>query len=101
MTESKALFESSQVCAKVIVSCFFRASATTRFYTLSLHDALPISHPARRDPGPAGTRALPAPAAHRRRARPAPAAAAALTPANAGSRSEEHTSELQSHDNLV
>src|SRR6202041_4132343 len=57
---------------------FFNDTATTEIYTLSLHDALPISpldpH-ARWDRG----RGL-------RRGRP---------------RSEEHTSELQSHVNLV
>src|SRR5690242_21491999 len=61
---------------------FFNDTATTEIYTLSLHDALPISG----DPGPT-----------RRRGR---------SPARAGCpraarRSEEHTSELQSHVNLV
>src|SRR2546430_12620689 len=69
---------------------FFNDTATTEIYTLSLHDALPISRrahprhahrfrrpgwhtrPARRFPDPAGTE-----------------------------RSEEHTSELQSQSNLV
>src|SRR2546427_8147920 len=65
---------------------FFNDTATTEIYTLSLHDALPISrrapcvrHCARRGPrmhcAPPGT-------AQR-------------------SRSEEHTSELQSQSNLV
>src|SRR3954463_2779365 len=60
---------------------FFNDTATTEIYTLSLHDALPISAtiastPARRTPLAAQSRELPW-------------------------RSEEHTSELQSHDNLV
>src|SRR5208283_6161732 len=58
---------------------FFNDTATTEIYTLSLHDALPISgqlHP----PGPRR------PARLRR---------------CAGPRSEEHTSELQSHHDLV
>src|SRR5580698_11563451 len=63
---------------------FFNETATTEIYTLSLHDALPIS---------AGTRLIAADLAPtgrvlriaRRRLR----------------RSEEHTSELQSHVNLV
>src|SRR5882762_12034876 len=61
---------------------FFNDTPTTEIYTLSLHDALPIS--AR------GSRSL------------RPGAAVGL--AGAGSnkkRSEEHTSELQSHLNLV
>src|SRR2546430_8287658 len=65
---------------------FFNDTATTEIYTLSLHDALPISREVdlsaqtawqRRDAGE-GTR------------RPGD-----------GSRSEEHTSELQSQSNLV
>src|SRR5207237_9766366 len=61
---------------------FFNDTATTEIYTLSLHDALPISQ-AR------GHRRAPAqpPRPHRG--------------VSAGPRSEEHTSELQSHLNLV
>src|SRR5260370_19142553 len=64
---------------------FFNDTATTEIYTLSLHDALPI-YPGRR---PGGGRL-------RRRRRPEP-----LPRAGAVVRSEEHTSELQSHLNLV
>src|SRR5690242_21733613 len=84
---------------------FFNGTATTEIYTLSLHDALPISDGKRcaqgRAPGrsetatqgtghpfpgkPVGTHASP---------RRTGAAWRAL-------RSEEHTSELQSHVNLV
>src|SRR5260370_13242356 len=60
---------------------FFNDTATTEIYTLSLHDALPIS------------------------ARPPPRRQAAHRAASPGARdtgrSEEHTSELQSHLNLV
>src|SRR5579864_9837587 len=56
---------------------FFNDTATTEIYTLSLHDALPIS-----------TRCHPPPRFRRPLRR-------------AFSRSEEHTSELQSHVNLV
>src|SRR6476661_10881437 len=59
---------------------FFNDTATTEIYTLSLHDALPIS-PAPSPCCAGGRRAWPA--------RQAP------------ERSEEHTSELQSHLNLV
>src|SRR5256885_9934179 len=63
---------------------FFNDTATTEIYTLSLHDALPIS---------------PAPAPARARARPGPPT---TLPSPAGrDRSEEHTSELQSPCNLV
>src|SRR3990170_8267907 len=57
---------------------FFNDTATTEIYTLSLHDALPISR------------------ARRSRWR-CPARIPTATP----SRSEEHTSELQSPDHLV
>src|SRR5256886_7715600 len=75
---------------------FFNDTATTEIYTLSLHDALPISgraavpQPSR----PASSRpALPPPSppprTSRESSRPSPP------------RSEEHTSELQSQSNLV
>src|SRR2546430_11514742 len=72
---------------------FFNDTATTEIYTLSLHDALPIS-PSR----------CTGSCAHR-----AVRAAAPCTPAwdypsrrcTGASRSEEHTSELQSQSNLV
>src|SRR6266581_8934809 len=62
---------------------FFNDTATTEIYTLSLHDALPISNP--------GTgRVLWSRECWRGSTRPRP-----------GSRSEEHTSELQSPVHLV
>src|SRR3712207_9054723 len=75
---------------------FFNDTATTEIYTLSLHDALPISPPARRRgarraSGPRGRRRRGGAAAHRGR-----------QGSHAGaSRSEEHTSELQSRQYLV
>src|SRR3954465_6079563 len=59
---------------------FFNDTATTEIYTLSLHDALPIS------------RRFRARSSTKRSTPPAP---------ERPPRSEEHTSELQSHDNLV
>src|SRR5437660_12681956 len=59
---------------------FFNHPPTTAIYTLSLHDALPIS---RRTPRPTRCR--------RRSGRPSPSRA----------RLEEHTSELQSRGHLV
>src|SRR2546427_7841317 len=74
---------------------FFNDTATTEIYTLSLHDALPISprrrcrRPRRRaGAGPGGSAGSPC-----RSSRPAGSASPA--------RSEEHTSELQSQSNLV
>src|SRR5260221_9902310 len=66
---------------------FFNDTATTEIYTLSLHDALPISHrqasrKARLDLAPIG---------HLRGA----------LELHDRERSEEHTSELQSHSDLV
>src|SRR3712207_7571005 len=79
---------------------FFNDTATTEIYTLSLHDALPICPP--RWPGPpAGTRCWAA------RSRPTPwapgccPAAPCRGPEWCGTRSEEHTSELQSRQYLV
>src|SRR5260370_5391886 len=60
---------------------FFNDTATTEIYTLSLHDALPIS--GRRD--------------HVADGRGEEAGGGGVEP----DRSEEHTSELQSHLNLV
>src|SRR2546430_13071189 len=87
---------------------FFNDTAPTEIYTLSLHDALPISaSPARRrvrrgpGPGAGGTVFRRGGAACRRDA------ARPLRPDARGrrhrarQRSEEHTSELQSQSNLV
>src|SRR2546430_5630464 len=66
---------------------FFNDTATTEIYTLSLHDALPISLPAASTIRPRRARswhATSGPASRR-----------------AAARSEEHTSELQSQSNLV
>src|SRR5436305_14276233 len=64
---------------------FFNDTATTEIYTLSLHDALPIS--ARR-PSSTCSRASTSPLQGRSRS-------------SARTRSEEHTSELQSRPHLV
>src|SRR2546425_11356718 len=77
---------------RLLGSCmffFFNDTATTEIYTLSLHDALPISPALFRTPA----RAPPAPQKNHRgheRRRP-----------GAWTRSEEHTSELQSLAYLV
>src|SRR2546430_8012798 len=66
---------------------FFNDTATTEIYTLSLHDALPISPPKRRISRPE--------LADRGTARPGGELV------HLRHRSEEHTSELQSQSNLV
>src|SRR5256885_12079579 len=78
---------------------FFNDTATTEIYTLSLHDALPILC---RDPGGA-ERAAPSGCARTRRARDRSGAGRARRTLHgrADTRSEEHTSELQSPCNLV
>src|SRR3982750_5060373 len=65
-------------CCFCVFFFFFNDTATTEIYTLSLHDALPIS--ADRSPTPNGCLRI-----SRWR----------------GRRSEEHTSELQSRSDLV
>src|SRR3712207_9209117 len=81
---------------------FFNDTATTEIYTLSLHDALPISNASRSCRASSLTRsssassAASAPSARARtRGRSYSIAAAS------SSRSEEHTSELQSRQYLV
>src|SRR2546430_9289723 len=65
---------------------FFNDTATTEIYTLSLHDALPISDTIDRDV---------------RRKLQVRLPVQFLKAQQAGIRSEEHTSELQSQSNLV
>src|SRR3712207_8761848 len=73
-------------------SIFFNDTATTEIYTLSLHDALPISGGRCRSTRPCG-------ASGRRRHR---REGTTRTGRRArGGRSEEHTSELQSRQYLV
>src|SRR5258708_32583253 len=68
---------------------FFNDTATTEIYTLSLHDALPISSSKKKSAGWLGHSA-------RGASREVFRETAAPNP-----RSEEHTSELQSPDHLV
>src|SRR5438445_13561616 len=62
---------------------FFNDTATTEIYTLSLHDALPISPPGREPDAPTTC------------------CNSAIPVCNKAPRSEEHTSELQSRQYLV
>src|SRR3712207_7935511 len=87
----------------LLIIFFFNDTATTEIYTLSLHDALPISpigrpRSHRRPAGP-----HPGPPHRQRERRCGTEAAAPYTPTRASPepRSEEHTSELQSRQYLV
>src|SRR5258708_20353523 len=70
---------------EISIFFFFNDTATTEIYTLSLHDALPISSPSSRP----------------RKGAPACAIRSRSPELSMNSRSEEHTSELQSPDHLV
>src|SRR5260221_1262686 len=77
---------SSSLChhfGSLVSFFFFNDTATTEIYTLSLHDALPISRSRSRGVAVGGRYRLP----HCQPLHP--------------DRSEEHTSELQSHSDLV
>src|SRR5688572_31700786 len=81
---------------------FFTAPSTTEFYTLSLHDALPIFRGSRQGAARAGGCAWlcglrPGASSCSTRER----RSAGMETANGPPRSEEHTSELQSQSNLV
>src|SRR5437868_9509704 len=87
---SVGLLYSTLVVSSPALLFFFNATATPEIYTLSLHDALPISR----------WRALGAArrcrSSWRRRSR-----SSAATARRSSTRSEEHTSELQSRFDLV
>src|SRR5688572_31683681 len=81
---------------------FFNATATPEIYTLSLHDALPICS--------SGSRHSPTSSSRDRSTRSSVRHSSCRSPEshstsggrwNASTRSEEHTSELQSQSNLV
>src|SRR5690606_41718349 len=97
-----------------ILSLFLlHAASTTQVSTLSLHDALPISRSASSDAarsprsGGRSNRSSPtrSPASSPHGTASPPSGAvptpSAGMPCHAGRRSEEHTSELQSRENLV
>src|SRR5438477_9714596 len=82
------------VRSSTISLSFSNATSTPEIYTLSLHDALPISQACSAGGTWRGKRCSYTPAGT---STGAPSATARDIP----SRSEEHTSELQSHVNLV
>src|SRR5690606_41506493 len=91
----------SPVCSLSPAPLFSTPAAPPDISPLSLHDALPISarrqarRPGRRTrPGRAPPPCTPAPA-------PVPSRCRSAPPAPPATRSEEHTSELQSRENLV
>src|SRR3712207_9270011 len=81
---------------------FFNDTATTEIYTLSLHDALPISHDPRRcSPRHAASVQPSAPPCLRGGPYPGGSALILVLVLVLVLRSEEHTSELQSRQYLV
>src|SRR5690606_41329293 len=90
-------YQSCPVFPYLLLSCFFffNDPATTEIYTLSLHDALPILSPA------CGL-GLPAPEIRQAAAEPSAGGGPLVGDRRLlPPRSEEHTSELQSRENLV
>src|SRR5258707_14006315 len=85
------LSSSASLLGMLFFFFFFNDTATTEIYTLSLHDALPISIPANRS-SPASRASLSAACQF--------SIARSLCPGDL-KRSEEHTSELQSRQYLV
>src|SRR5690242_21621767 len=87
--------------------CFFKVTFLAEIYTLSLHDALPICRRRWRRARTPRTRRLAAPSTPRASARRwrtrncGPTCAPRAGGPEPLTRSEEHTSELQSHVNLV
>src|SRR5438105_11714629 len=77
---------------RIFVIFFFNDTATTEIYTLSLHDALPIS-PVLRSTAPSSPNVL--------TGLPVFASSSISRPSPVPNRSEEHTSELQSRVELV
>src|SRR2546430_9580488 len=86
---------------------FFNDTATTEIYTLSLHDALPISRTKAKAPARRKAKATAKPVTverlllHGLRAPAGSQEAFYRDGLGRGLRSEEHTSELQSQSNLV
>src|SRR5690606_41848586 len=83
---------------------FFNVTPTTLFYTLSLHDALPISFPdsdaGASTPSTSAAISKPPSAGSTPTSPPSPNSGSPKSCATSP-RSEEHTSELQSRENLV
>src|SRR5260370_20982092 len=82
---------------------FFNDTATTEIYTLSLHDALPISSVSPDMPGPLSRTVIRAAGVSLLGTEITTSGFSIGAPARSAfrKRSEEHTSELQSHLNLV
>src|SRR5438445_2343308 len=80
-----------------ITPFFFTDPATTQIYTLSLHDALPICSRSER-PNAAESSTAPA---NSRSEVAVPPPRCGCSPGRCSTRSEEHTSELQSRQYLV
>src|SRR2546430_14972293 len=88
-------FSSRYATPLFLLFFFFNDTATTEIYTLSLHDALPISASSGSATSPSGRRASRAPCT----AHCSPTSACASSPTIPDRK--KHTSELQSQSNLV
>src|SRR5690606_40225090 len=86
---------------RLVLFFFFNVPATTAIYTLSLHDALPICDARRREPNAVVDHLEAAVARAQRDLLGAVGVAVEAGLADQHLRSEEHTSELQSRENLV
>src|SRR3712207_7468597 len=87
---------------RLFIFFFFNDTATTEIYTLSLHDALPISLVAFVRPPAVRIPSIDASMAFMVRAGSSSSGVArARSITSSGTRSEEHTSELQSRQYLV
>src|SRR5438093_13413469 len=81
----------------LLSSSSFHPTPTTEIYTLSLHDALPVSSPQMYAPAPRCAVISTSPNSPAARA----SSTARCNTSHSARRSEEHTSELQSLTNLV
>src|SRR2546430_12604525 len=86
---------------RTLLFFFFNDTATTEIYTLSLHDALPISTGNVQLSGPAPNGGALVSLSSSNTAVATVLANMTIPPEAASLRSEEHTSELQSQSNLV
>src|SRR3712207_7721501 len=88
--------------AKGVYCFFFNDTATTEIYTLSLHDALPISGPSSAGARPGRSQVRPCCSRPTRASsRPSCRGSSSSPACSWACRSEEHTSELQSRQYLV
>src|SRR5688572_32599444 len=92
----------TRMAVEILARILFNTTAPTEIYTLSLHDALPISTSASSSrPSRVLTRMREAPSITCALVTTMPRGSTIRPEPSAWARSEEHTSELQSQSNLV